>query len=56
MAEGTDYECPHPFFGAWGTPTPYVGPPCVFGTGGGGWSPLGSSCLLFNDFRADTTL
>ena len=19
MAEGTDYECPHPFFGAWGT-------------------------------------
>ena len=24
--------------------------------GGGGWSPLGSSCPLFNDFRADTTL
>ena len=43
MAEGTDYGCPHPSFGAWGTPTPYVGPPCVFGTWGGGvgahWSP-----------------
>ena len=23
---------------------------------GGGWSPSGSSCPLFNDFRADTTL
>ena len=57
MAEGTDYECPHPSLGAWGTPTPYVGPPCVLGTwGGGGWSPLKSSRPLFNDFRADTTL
>ena len=35
MAEGTDYECPHPSLGAWGTPTPYVGPPCVLGTWGG---------------------
>ena len=26
------------------------------GHGGGGWGPLGSSCPLFNDFRADTTL
>ena len=41
MAEGTDYECAHPSLGAWGTPTPYVGPPCVFGTWGGGWSPWG---------------
>ena len=44
MAEGTDYECPHPSLGAWGTPTPYVGPTCVLGTWGGGlgaqWSPL----------------
>ena len=44
MAEGTDYECPHPSLGAWGTPTPYVGPPCVLGTLGGGagahWGPL----------------
>ena len=43
MAEGTDYECPHPSLGAWGTPTPYVGPPCVLGTWGGGvgahWGP-----------------
>ena len=36
MAEGTDYECPHPSLGAWGTPTLYVGPPCVLGTWGGG--------------------
>ena len=57
MAEGAVFECPHPSLGAWGTPTPYVGPPCVPGTlGGGGWSPLGSSRPLFNDFRADTTL
>ena len=56
MAEGTVFECPHPSLGAWGTPTPYVGPPCVLGTWGGGWSPLGSSRPLFNDFRADTTL
>ena len=58
MAEGTDYECPHPSLGVWVTPTPYVGPPCVLATwgGGGGWSPLGSSRPLFNDFRADTTL
>ena len=43
MAEGTDYECPHPFLGAWGTPMPYVGPPCVLGTpeGGGGLEPIG---------------
>ena len=43
MAEGTDYECPHPSLGAWGTPTPYVGPPCVLGTlgGGGGLEPIG---------------
>ena len=41
MAEGTDYECPHPFLGAWGTPTPYVGPPCVPGTWSGeDWSAL----------------
>ena len=26
------------------------------GHGGGGWSPLGSSRPLFNDFRAVTTL
>ena len=43
MAKGTDYECPHPALGAWGTPTPYVGPPCVLGTWGGGvgahWGP-----------------
>ena len=26
------------------------------GHGGGGRSPLGSSCPLFNDFRADTML
>ena len=43
MAEGTDYECPHPSLGASGTPTPYVGPPFVLGTGGGGagahWGP-----------------
>ena len=56
MAEGTDYECPHPYLEAWGTPTPYVGPPCVLGTWGGGRSPLGSSRPLFNDFRAVTTL
>ena len=57
MAEGTDYECPHHSLGAWGTPTPYVKPPCVLRTwGGGGWSPLGSSRPLFNDFRANTTL
>ena len=56
MAEGTNCVCPHPSLGAWGTPTPYVGPPCVLGTWGGGWSPLGSSRPLFNDFRADTTL
>ena len=43
MAEGTDYECPHPSLGAWRMPTPYVGPPCVLGTWGRGvgahWSP-----------------
>ena len=27
-----------------------------FGHGGGGWSPLGSSRPLFNEFRAVTTL
>ena len=26
------------------------------GHGGGGWSPLGSSRPVINDFRADTTL
>ena len=36
MAKCTDYESPHPFLGAWGTPMPYVGPPCVLGTWGGG--------------------
>ena len=42
MAEGTHYVCPHPSLGAWGTPTPYVGPPCVLGTwGGGGLEPIG---------------
>ena len=41
MAEGTDYECPHPSLGAWGTPTPYVGPACVLGTWGGGLEPTG---------------
>ena len=43
MAEGTDYECPHPSLGAWVTPTLYVGPPCVLETWGGGvgahWGP-----------------
>ena len=42
MAEGTGYECPHPSLGAWGTPTTYVGPPCVHGTWGGveaHWGP-----------------
>ena len=57
MAWGTDFQCPHPSLGAWGTPTTCVGPPCVLGTwGGGGWSPLGSFRPLFNDFRAVTTL
>ena len=41
MAEGTDYECPQPSLGAWGTPTPYVGPPCILGTWGGGLEPIG---------------
>ena len=44
MAQGTDYECPHPSLGAWGTPTTCVGPPCVLETWGGGvgahWGPL----------------
>ena len=45
--------CPHPYLGAWGTPTPYVGPPCVPVTWeGGAWGPLGSSRPLFIDFRA----
>ena len=43
MAESTHYECPHPYLGAWGTPTPYVGPPCVLATFWGGvgahWDP-----------------
>ena len=39
---GTDYECPHPSLGVPGTHTPYVGPPCVLGTwGGGGLEPIG---------------
>ena len=50
MVEGTNYECPHPSLGAWGTPTPYVRPPFVLGTWGGGGSPLGSSRPIFNDF------
>ena len=29
---------------------------CPWDMGGGGCSPLGSSCPLFNDFRAVTTL
>ena len=41
MAEGTGYECPHPSLGALGMPTPYVGPPCVLGTWGGGLEPIG---------------
>ena len=41
MAWGTDYECLQPSLGAWGTPTPYVGPPSVLGTGGGGLEPIG---------------
>ena len=41
MAEGTDYESPQPFLGAMGTPTPYVGPPSVLGTRGGGLEPIG---------------
>ena len=46
MAEGTDFECPHPTLGAWGTPTPYVGPPCVVGTlGGGGGTHCGPPVL-----------
>ena len=36
MAEGTNYECSQPSLGSWGTPTPYVGPPCVLGTPVGG--------------------
>ena len=57
MAWGAEYQCPHPSLGAWGTPTTCVGPPCVLGTwGGGGWSPLGYSGPLVNDFRAVTTL
>ena len=40
MAEGIDYECPQPTLGAWGTPTPYVGPPCVLGTWGGELEPI----------------
>ena len=43
MAGGIDYECPHPSLGAWETSTPYVGPPCVLWTRGGGvgahWGP-----------------
>ena len=44
MAESTDYECSRTSLGVWGTPTPYVGPPCVLGTWGGGgvgahWGP-----------------
>ena len=42
MAEHTNYECPHPSFGAWGTHTPYVGPPCVLGTWGGELEPIGA--------------
>ena len=41
MAEGTDYECPHPSLGAWETPTPYVGPPCIPRTLEGGFEPIG---------------
>ena len=40
MAEGTDYEGSHPSHGAWGPPTPYVGPPCVLGTWRGGLEPI----------------
>ena len=43
MAQSTDYGCPHPSLGAWGTPTTCVGTPCVLGTWGGGcgahWGP-----------------
>ena len=41
MAWGTDYECPHPSLGAWGTLTPCVGPLCFLGTWGGGLEPNG---------------
>ena len=41
MAWGTNYECPHPSLGAWGTPTTCVGPPCVLGTWEGGLEPIG---------------
>ena len=40
MAEGTDYEFPHPSLEAWGTPTPYVGPPCVLEKSG--WRGVGA--------------
>ena len=41
MAEDTDYECPHPSLGAWGTSTPYVGLHVSLGHGGGGLEPIG---------------
>ena len=46
MAEGTDYECPHSSLGAWRTPTPYVGPPCVLGTWGGEVGAHGGAPVL----------
>ena len=50
MAEGSGYECPHPSLGAWGALTPYVGPPCVLRTWGGGvgahWGPLVLSSMI----------
>ena len=36
MAEGTNYECPHPSLGAWGTPTRMSGLHVSLGHGGGG--------------------
>ena len=42
MAEGTNYECPHPSLGAWGTPTPYIcGASMCPWDMGGGLEPIG---------------
>ena len=51
MAEGTNYECPHPFSGGMGNAYAVCGDSmCHWDMGGGGLSPLGSSRPLFNDF------
>ena len=44
------------FWGMGDTDDVCVASMCPWDMGGGGWSPLGSSRPLFNDFRADTTL